>query len=148
MVGLVQVLPEHGSRTVETPVLLAALAGAALLIAAVFWLLARRVTAAAWVGRFDDGGPKVWRVPARARPPEQVRRPVSWGSDDTYADALADAVLRRIRWRPSRAVAREFADEVLRDLPDDGFVLHERAVRTWLRERTVMAEPSDREAIR
>jgi hypothetical protein len=146
MVAVVPLLPEQTAGS-DSTALIAALALTGALVVASFWLLSRRLTPAAWVGRVDDRGPAVWRVTARLRAPERVRRRVSWGSDETYVDALAEAVLRRVHRRAPRALVRRFSDEVLGRLPDDGFVLHEHTVRDWLNVRAGAAESSAREVI-
>lgn len=135
-----QVPPDPGT-------LIAALVVVAGLIVVTLWLFARRLTPAAWVGRMEAGGPAVWRVPQGLRAPERVRRRVSWGSDEAYADALAESVLRRVHRRAPPALVRGFAVEVLAGLPDDGFVLQEREVRAWLHTRPVTLELSAREVI-
>jgi hypothetical protein len=96
------------------------------------WRVLRRATAVAWVGRREAVGPSVWLVPTRLRPPERVSRPVSWGGDRRHNLALAECVLTRLQARPAPTLVRGFADEVLSELPDDGFVLHESTVWAWL----------------
>jgi len=146
IVAVVPLLPEQTPGG-DARALIAALVLAGALVVAYFWLLSRRLMPAAWVGRVDDRGPAVWRVTARLRAPERVRRRVSWGSDETYVDELAEAVLRRVNRHAPTALVRRFADEVLGGLPDDGFVLHEHTVRDWLNIRGGAAEPSAREVI-
>jgi hypothetical protein len=133
MLALTSPLPEHASS--DPGMLTVVIALAASLIVVTFWLRARRLSAAAWVGRMEAGGPAVWRVPQALHAPERVQHSVSWGSDTTCADALAETVLRRVRRRPPPALVRGFAADVLGELPDDGFVLDERDVRAWLHTR-------------
>jgi hypothetical protein len=148
VVAVIQIVPQSppsdGGVALElvllTCAIVAALAGVAL------WLLVRRTTSVAWVGRVEARGPAVWRVPARLRAPERIAGHLSWGSDGRHADALAESILRWLRARPAAALVRGFADEVLSELPDDGFVLHESAVRAWLHARAD-AEPRAREAV-
>jgi hypothetical protein len=149
MLALAPALPQHvhGGRVADGGALIVTFAVIAGLVVVAFWLHARRLAPAAWVGRIEAGGPVVWRVSRRLRAPERVRRRVSWGSDGSYAEALAVTVLGRVHRRPPRGLVHAFAGEVLRALPDDGFVLDERAVRTWLMTRPGAPASSAREVI-
>jgi hypothetical protein len=145
MVALIPPPPPHVSS--DPGMLSAVIALAAGLIVVTFWLRGRRLSPAAWVGRMEAGGPAVWRVPNGLRAPERVRGRVSWGSDATYVEALAETVLRRVRRRPPPALVRGFAADVLGELSDDGFVLDEREVRAWLNTRSATPEHFAREVI-
>jgi hypothetical protein len=134
VIAVVPLLPPQSSTGAGPALELVLLVTAALLM--VVGLTARRVlrraTAVAWVGRREAFGPSVWLVPTRLRPPERISRPVSWGGDRRHIHALAECVLTRLHARPAPILVRGFADDVLSELPDDGFVLHESAVWAWL----------------
>ena len=89
-----------------------------------------------YVGRLESGRPAVYAVEAAAvEPLEPSTGTFAWGARAGDAGVeLARALLTDASGsEPRDDVCRRFADQILRRIPGDGFVLRRETVNAWLR---------------